>query len=138
MPKKYGTPYYMAPEILSNKIGDFKSDIWSCGVVLYCMLAGKPPYNGAREEEIFGRIKIASDRVNEVYMNRGEKKLSQEGQDFLKKLLNPTPEFRITAEDALEDPWLKETFETMIYKYVQGMSGEKYLSEGNLSPRESP
>ena len=55
--KKHGTPYYIAPEILNKKGYDFKCDIWSVGVVLYCMLAGRPPYNGLKEEEICGKIK---------------------------------------------------------------------------------
>ena len=60
---KLGTPYYIAPEILNKKAYNFKCDIWSCGVVLYCMLAGRPPYNGESAAEIMCKIKLGNDKV---------------------------------------------------------------------------
>ncbi len=55
--KILGTPLYMAPEqILSSKAADPRIDIWSLGVVLFEMLAGKPPFTGKNAEELCGHI----------------------------------------------------------------------------------
>ena len=51
MRKKLGTPYYIAPEVLREEY-DEKCDVWSCGIMLYILLCGYPPFTGRSEEEI--------------------------------------------------------------------------------------
>ena len=55
-----GTAYYIAPEILKSHTYDEKCDIWSCGIILYMLLAGYPPFNGSSEAKIHRKI-LAND-----------------------------------------------------------------------------
>ena len=53
--QKYGTSYYIAPEVLNMNYNE-KCDIWSCGVILYIILSGKPPFYGKNDQEILRSI----------------------------------------------------------------------------------
>lgn len=55
MTERLGTPYYIAPEVLLKSY-DEKCDIWSCGVILYMIIFGCPPFTGADEVEIMRKI----------------------------------------------------------------------------------
>jgi len=46
-----GTAYYIAPEVMKKQY-DYKCDVWSCGVMMYILLSGKPPFDGKNDEEI--------------------------------------------------------------------------------------
>ena len=55
MTKKQGTPYYIAPEVIKRRYNE-KCDVWSCGVILYIMMCGYPPFNGKSNQEIMAKI----------------------------------------------------------------------------------
>ena len=58
-----GTPYYMAPEVLDGEY-DNKCDIWSLGVLLYVLMSGYLPFQGANKAEVFGKIKRGKYHFN--------------------------------------------------------------------------
>ena len=97
-----GTTFYMAPEVIKGKYNE-KCDVWSCGVILYIMLCGKPPFFSQDEEEL--KKKICSMKFNFDYPEF--KKVSQDAKDLIKKIL-VEPEKRLSASEILAEPWIKE------------------------------
>jgi calcium-dependent protein kinase len=99
--ERYGTPYYTAPEILQNRFSE-KCDVWSCGVILYLMLCGTPPFNGETDDDIYNQI------IEARYSMEGElwNDVSQASKDLVSKMLTRNPKKRISASEALCHPWI--------------------------------
>jgi calcium-dependent protein kinase len=91
-----GTPYYLAPEVIS---GDYntKCDIWSLGVVIYFALTGKKPFVGDGYEELFVNIQ-------ETEIDWAD--IPDDAQDFLRYLLRKNHKIRPSAQDAITHKWL--------------------------------
>ncbi len=96
-----GTPYYIAPEVLKNSYNN-KCDIWSCGVILYILLCGYPPFNASSEVEILELVEKGKYDFKKIEWDN----VSNIGKEFVKKLMTYDPKQRITAEQALNDPWI--------------------------------
>ena len=98
---KVGTAYYVSPEILSGNYTHL-CDIWSAGVILYILLSGDPPFNGANDNEIY--TKIAQMKFS--FPERKWKNISNDAKDLLCHMIVPENE-RYTAEQVLAHPWFK-------------------------------
>lgn len=91
-----GTPYYMAPEVLEGDY-DNKCDVWSLGVLLYVLMSGYLPFQGANRAEVFAKIKKAK-----YHFNHEEFKICTPLViDLIQKLLVIDPKKRLTAGQAL-------------------------------------
>jgi calcium-dependent protein kinase len=101
--KMIGSCYYMAPEVLTKNYNE-KCDLWSCGVILYILLTGEPPFGGNTDEEIMNKILIGNYNMNKEHINRR----SNEVKDLMRGLLVKNPSSRISAEEALNHPWMKK------------------------------
>lgn len=101
MHARVGTPYYIAPEVL-EKHYDHRCDLWSCGVILYILLCGYPPFWGDRDSEIFRKVRRG------LYSFKGAEwaTVSDTAKDLISKLLMMDPRERLTAAQALEHPWI--------------------------------
>lgn len=81
-------PYYMAPEVIKRKY-DHKCDIWSIGVILYIMLCGYPPFQGATEEEILEKVSAGKYSFQSEEWNH----ISDEAKLFIQKMLVQEPSY---------------------------------------------
>lgn len=104
MNKISGTPYYIAPEVLFEKY-DEKCDIWSCGVIMYIILCGYPPFNGETDNEILAKIK--SGKFS--FPDDEWASVSDDAKDLINCMLEFDPKKRYSASKCLDHNWLKET-----------------------------
>ena len=102
MNTKVGTAYYVAPEVLNGKYNE-KCDVWSAGVILYILLSGEPPFNGANDREIY---KAISKMIYQFPFNKW-KKISKNAMDLIEKCL-VAEDKRLSAKEVLEHPWFNK------------------------------
>ena len=93
-----GSPAYVAPEIVKNEPYDFQVDVWSLGVILYAISAGKLPFDHPNVIEIITLVATIEPDYPPT--------LSPMLTDLLKKMLTKDPNERITIEGVLTHPWL--------------------------------
>ena len=79
----YGTPYYIAPEILKKEPYSSKCDIWSIGVIFYILLCGYPPFNGEDDEEIMKKVQIGKYQTSDIEWEY----VSPEAKDLVSKMI---------------------------------------------------
>ncbi|KAJ0260296.1 CBL-interacting serine/threonine-protein kinase 16 [Hirschfeldia incana] len=98
-----GTPAYVAPEVLRNKGYDGgRADIWSCGIVLYALLAGFLPFIDENVMTLYTKIFKAEIDFPPWF--------SPESQELISKLLLSDPEQRITMSEIKQFPWFRKNF----------------------------
>ncbi|KIJ28869.1 hypothetical protein M422DRAFT_37157 [Sphaerobolus stellatus SS14] len=95
---------YVAPEVL-NKTGHGKPvDVWSTGIITYVLLCGYSPFRSTDAAELVRETTAAKIEFHDRYWTN----VSVEAKNFIKRLLNPDPHQRPTAEECLQDTWLTE------------------------------
>ena len=107
-----GTCYYMAPEMLRRNY-DERIDIWACGIMMYMMLVGYPPFNGDDNLEIFTHI-LKSPLLFDK--DDWEDK-TPSARDLLSRILEKDPEKRISIDDIFNHEWFKRKFDTVCFDY---------------------
>lgn len=107
--------FYVAPEIISGKY-DEAADMWAIGIIAFAMLFKFLPfYQKSEGEPVIGKVfaRIKKGFTNEIKSGKGawfpkKYKVSKSCRDFVSKLLLKDIELRLTSEEALEHPWIKQ------------------------------
>ncbi len=121
---KIGTPYYMAPEVF-NKDYNSKCDLWSCGVILYILLVGFPPFDGDTDEEIEANVKCGEYTFDtEEWVG-----VSEDAKSFVRKLLQMDPAKRLSAEEAIKDTWITKNINMRSLKSKDKQPTHKFNSD---------
>merc|ERR1711933_415629 len=102
MTTKAGTPYYVAPQVLAGKY-DASCDLWSCGVVMYVLLCGYPPFYAETDAEVLAKVRLGNFSFNATDW----KNVSEDAKNLIRTLLKMNPRDRYTAEQALNHVWIK-------------------------------
>ncbi|WOL18391.1 CBL-interacting protein kinase 1-like [Canna indica] len=98
-----GSPNYIAPEVLSNRGYDgARSDIWSCGVILYVILTGSLPFDDRNLAVLYQKIVRGETKI--------PKWLSPGAKDLLKRILDPNPITRINVAGIKAHDWFKQDY----------------------------
>ena len=109
-----GSSYYIAPEVLQKQYNE-KCDLWSCGVILYIMLAGKPPFGGQNDREIINNVRRGVYSLNGIEFDN----ISENAIDLIQKLLVMPPNLRLSAEQALNHQWFKQLNTKELYNRIE-------------------
>ncbi|XP_056004337.1 peripheral plasma membrane protein CASK-like isoform X4 [Ostrea edulis] len=99
---RIGTPQYMAPEVVQRDPYGKPVDMWGCGVMLFILLGGYSPFVGTKDH-LFEQIIKGSYHMRKQWLN-----ISNYAKDLISRMLEVDPEKRITVEEAIQHPWIKE------------------------------
>uniref|UniRef100_UPI00398EF6DA death-associated protein kinase 1 isoform X4 n=1 Tax=Pristiophorus japonicus TaxID=55135 RepID=UPI00398EF6DA len=99
----FGTPEFVAPEIVNYEPLGLEADMWSIGVITYILLSGASPFLGDSKLETLANVSAVNYEFDEEFF----KNTSGLAKDFIRKLLVKDPKKRMTIEDSLQHPWIK-------------------------------
>jgi calcium-dependent protein kinase len=140
-----GSAYYVAPEVLRRSYGP-QADIWSCGVILYILLSGVPPFWGETEQQIFDAVlKGDLDLTSDPWPS-----ISESARDCVRRMLVQDPKARATAGEVLQHEWMRENgtardepLDNVVLSRLRGFAGMNKLKKeamkviaGGMSPEE--
>lgn len=101
-----GTPHYMSPEIVKKTpFNAFASDIWACGVILYLLVAGRLPFFGEFEADLYRKIQSGKFAPLPADVQNGSLKV------LLSSIFQTNEALRPCADDILRSPWLQQNFD---------------------------
>jgi len=117
-----GSPNYAAPEVISGKAySGAEVDVWSCGVVLYALLAGALPFDEARLPALYEKIKTGQYHMPYHF--------SDPVKDLISRMLTLDPIARITVSEVLKHPWVTAGMPNGVFSTLMVNSQAHCLAE---------
>ncbi|XP_034714545.1 calcium/calmodulin-dependent protein kinase type II delta 2 chain isoform X2 [Etheostoma cragini] len=109
-----GTPGYLSPEVLRKDPYGKPVDMWACGVILYILLVGYPPFWDEDQHRLYQQIKAGAYDFPSPEWDT----VTPEAKDLINKMLTINPSKRITAAEALKHPWIcqRSTVASMMHR----------------------
>ncbi|XP_016313216.1 calcium/calmodulin-dependent protein kinase type II subunit gamma isoform X18 [Sinocyclocheilus anshuiensis] len=109
-----GTPGYLSPEVLRKDPYGKPVDIWACGVILYILLVGYPPFWDEDQHKLYQQIKAGAYDFPSPEWDT----VTAEAKNLINQMLTINPAKRITADQALKHPWVcqRSTVASMMHR----------------------
>uniref|UniRef100_A0A674NFT6 Death-associated protein kinase 1 n=1 Tax=Takifugu rubripes TaxID=31033 RepID=A0A674NFT6_TAKRU len=99
----FGTPEFVAPEVVNYEPLGLEADMWSVGVITYILLSGASPFLGDNKQETLANVSAVDYTFDEEFFSN----TSILAKDFIARLLIKDPKKRMTIQDSLQHPWIK-------------------------------
>uniref|UniRef100_A0A673L057 calcium/calmodulin-dependent protein kinase n=1 Tax=Sinocyclocheilus rhinocerous TaxID=307959 RepID=A0A673L057_9TELE len=130
-----GTPGYLSPEVLRKEPYGKPVDMWACGVILYILLVGYPPFWDEDQHRLYQQIKAGAYDFPSPEWDT----VTPEAKDLINKMLTINPAKRITAAEALKHPWIcqRSTVASMMHRQETVECLKKFNARRKLKVRNT-
>ncbi|KAM4608725.1 myosin light chain kinase, smooth muscle [Polymixia lowei] len=119
----FGTPEFVAPEVINYEAISYPTDMWSIGVICYILVSGLSPFMGDNDNETLSNVTSATwDFEDEAF-----DEISDNAKAFITNLLKKDMRARLTCAQCFEHPWLKQDTNTMKAKKLSKERMKKYI-----------
>uniref|UniRef100_A0A8C1ITY9 Myosin light chain kinase, smooth muscle n=1 Tax=Cyprinus carpio TaxID=7962 RepID=A0A8C1ITY9_CYPCA len=119
----FGTPEFVAPEVINYEAISYATDMWSIGVICYILVSGLSPFMGDNDNETLSNVTSATwDFEDEAF-----DEISDEAKDFISNLLKKDMKARLSCDQCFQHPWLKQDTTNMEAKKLSKERMKKYI-----------
>lgn len=119
----FGTPEFVAPEVINYEAIGYATDMWSIGVICYILVSGLSPFMGDNDNETLSNVTSATwDFEDEAF-----DEISDEAKNFISNLLKKDMRARLTCDQCFQHPWLKQDTNNMEAKKLSKERMKKYI-----------
>ncbi|XP_045439895.1 myosin light chain kinase, smooth muscle isoform X1 [Pipistrellus kuhlii] len=120
----FGTPEFVAPEVINYEPIGYATDMWSIGVICYILVSGLSPFMGDNDNETLANVTSATwDFDDEAF-----DEISDDAKDFISSLLKKDMKNRLNCTQCLQHPWLMKDTKTMEAKKLSKDRMKKYMA----------